>query len=77
MLVVSKFNKYTIIHPWCDDHSTNISIYGAWGARAEIQVFKKELHTYIHLAKAIIEFLSCIKKFLKKISISARHVNKK
>ena len=33
-----------------------------WGARVGIQVFKRELHTYIHLDYVRVKFLSCIKK---------------
>ena len=31
------------------------------GCRAEVQVFKKKVHTHIHLDYTRIEFLSCIK----------------
>ena len=36
-------------HPWCDDHSTNISAYKVWEVRIGIQVSKKEFYIYIHL----------------------------
>ena len=39
---------YNIIaHPWCDGHSTSISICGVWGVRGKVQVFRrKRLYTY-------------------------------
>ena len=33
-----------------------------WGVSAGIQVFRRELHTHIHLNYTKVEFLSCIKK---------------
>ena len=33
-----------------------------WGERTEVQVSRREFHTYIYLDKVKIEFLSCIKK---------------
>ena len=43
--------KFTIFaaHPWCDGHSTSISTCEVWGARAGVQVSKREFHTHIHL----------------------------
>ena len=37
------------LDPWCDGHSTSINAYGVWGVKVEIQVSRRELHTYIHL----------------------------
>ena len=39
----------TTAHLWCGGHSTNINTCRMWGVRAEIQVFKSEFHTHIHL----------------------------
>ena len=39
-----------------------LSICEVWGARAEIQVSRKELYTHINLDLVRVEFLSCIKK---------------
>ena len=39
----------TTAHLWCDGHSTSISTCTVWGARARVQVSKRELHTHIHL----------------------------
>ena len=47
LLILSYSN--TTVHPWCDGHSTSISTYEGWGARVGIQVFKRELHTHIHI----------------------------
>ena len=33
-----------------------------WGARAGVQVSRRELHTHIHLDKVKVEILSCIQK---------------
>ena len=47
-----------------------------WGAKAEVQIFRRKFHTHIHLDYVRIEFLSCIKiiiiiiimeNFLKKL----------
>ena len=38
---------------------------GCGGARAEIQVSRREIHTHIHLDYAKVEILSCIKKIKK------------
>jgi len=35
--------------PWCDGHSTSISVCGVWGVRARVQVSRRKLHTHIHL----------------------------
>ena len=41
-----------------------------WGARIEVQDFKRELHTHIHLDYVRVEFLSCIsKKFIDDCNI--------
>ena len=37
------------VYLWCNGHFTSISAYGVWWARAEIQVFRRETHTHIHL----------------------------
>ena len=39
----------TTTHPWCYSHFTNINAYRMWGVKVKVQVFKGELHTYIHL----------------------------
>ena len=38
-----------IAHSWCGGHFTNINACGVWRAKTRIQVFRKELHTYVHL----------------------------
>ena len=42
----------------------SISTCGVWGVRAEIQVYKKELHTYIHLSQSRIStfYISAFRK---------------
>ena len=50
-----KFTSFAA-HPWCDGRFTSISASEVWGARAEIQVSKKEFYTHIHLDQAIVEF---------------------
>ena len=37
-----------------------------WESIAEIQVFREEFHTHIHLDYISVEFLSCIQKKKKK-----------
>ena len=54
------------LQTWRGDHSTSISAYKVWGARTEIQISKRELHTHIHLDYVRIEILSCKKKKKKK-----------
>ena len=34
---------------WCGGHSVSINTCGVWGVRIEIQVSRREFHTYIHL----------------------------
>ena len=46
----------TTAHPWCDGHSKSISACGVWGAKAGVQVSRRELHTHILLDYAILEF---------------------
>ena len=41
-----RVNKNYHYAPLVTDHSTSISACGVWGARAGIQVFKMEFHTY-------------------------------
>ena len=41
--------QMTAAYPWCDGHSTSINACGVWGERAEIQVFRSNFHTHIHL----------------------------
>ena len=48
-LPLTKSLHPTTAHPQCDGHLTCINACGVWGARVEIQVFKREFHTYIHL----------------------------
>ena len=44
------YNIYmTTAHPWCDGYSTGISACGVWGARARVQISRREFHTHIHL----------------------------
>ena len=54
--------KYIIYHrtPWCNGHSISISVCEVWGARAEVQVSRRKLHTHIHLDQARVKILSCI-----------------
>ena len=35
--------------PQCGGHSTSINACREWGARAGVQVSRRELHTHIHL----------------------------
>ena len=37
---------YTTTHSWCDGHFTGTYTCEVWGARAEVQVSKREPHTY-------------------------------
>ena len=46
----------TTAHPWCDGYSTSISVCGVWGAKAGVQISRRELHTHIHLDQAKVEF---------------------
>ena len=39
-----------------------LSACEVWGVKVGVQVFKKKLHTYIHLNYVRVEFLSCKKK---------------
>ena len=39
----------TTMQLWCSGHSTSISAYGVWEAKAGVQISRKELHTHIHL----------------------------
>ena len=48
--------------------SRSISVCEMWGVRVGIQVFKRELHTHIHLDYAKVEILSYKKN--KKIKIN-------
>ena len=43
-------------------HSITISVYGAWEAKIEVQVSRRELHTYIHF------------DILDKIKLKTKHV---
>ena len=62
----------TTAHLCYNGYSTSMNAYELWGVRAEIQIFRKEFHTHIHLDYVNIEILSCIKKKKKKKS----HVHK-
>ena len=53
---------FTTAYPWCDGHFTSINACGVWGARAGVQVSRRELYTHIHLDYARVKILSCIKK---------------
>ena len=35
-----------------------------WGIRVEVQVYKRELHTHIHIDYIRVEFLSCINIYI-------------
>ena len=39
----------TTAHFWYDSHSTSINTCELLGAKTEVQVSKKELHTHLHL----------------------------
>ena len=39
----------TTVQPKCCGHSTSINACGVWGAKAEIQVSKRDIHTHVHL----------------------------
>ena len=41
-----KYAWWTTMHHWCGGHFTSINVCGVLGARARVQVSKKELHTY-------------------------------
>ena len=56
----------TTAYSWYDNHST--STLRDARARTEVQVFKRELYTHIHLDYARVEFLSCIKIIIKKVT---------
>ena len=40
-----RYHSHTV-HPWCDDHSTSISIYEVWGARIGFKSLKR---SFIHI----------------------------
>ena len=40
---------YTTAHPWCNGHSTSISVCKVWGVNVVAQVSKKEFYTHIHV----------------------------
>ena len=48
-------------------HPTSIYTCRVWEVRAEVQVFRKEFHTHIHLDYVRVEILSCKKKKKKTI----------
>ena len=56
--------KSTKAHIWHDSHSISISMCGVWSVRVKIQVFRKKLHTHIHLNYVRVEFLSCKKIYI-------------
>ena len=39
----------TTAYPWCSGHFTSINACGVWGAKAGVQVSRRELHTHIYL----------------------------
>ena len=41
--------QMTAAYTWCGGHSTSINTCGVWRVRAEVQVFRGELYTHIHL----------------------------
>ena len=49
--VISKqfLKVITTAHPWCDGHSTSISVCGVWEVRVGVQVYRREFHTHIHI----------------------------
>ena len=55
----------TTAHPQYGGHFTSISTYGVWGERAEVQVFRREFYTHIHLDQVRVEILFC--KKIKKL----------
>ena len=73
---IIQYQIYTIAYPWCDGHFTSISACGMWEVRAGVQVFRRELHTNIHLDQVRVEFLSYIKIKIK-IDLSKYILNKK
>ena len=56
---------YITTHLWYGDHFISINASEVWGVRVRVQVFRREIHTHIHLDYAKIEILSCIKKIKK------------
>ena len=48
-VLFKKDNPATTAHPWCNSHCISINACGVWGTRVGIQVFRRELHIYIHL----------------------------
>ena len=55
------------MYPWCSNYFININACGVLGARFGVQVFRREIHTYIHLDYVRVEILSYIKKKKKKV----------
>ena len=64
---LSKKKINTTTHLWYGDHSISISVCGVWEVRAGVQIFRRKLHTYIHLDYVRVEFLSYIKKEKNKL----------
>ena len=62
-----KEQYHTTVHPWYDGHSTSISVCGVWGARVRVQVFKRKLHTHIHLGCVWIDFKLIPKMIFRKM----------
>ena len=46
---IQLINLLTIVHPWCDGHSTSINACRVWGIRVGDQVSRRKLHTHVHL----------------------------
>jgi len=44
-----KIHYNNIVHSWRNGYFTSISARGMWGARVEIQVFKRKIYTHIYL----------------------------
>ena len=55
---------FTTTYSWCDGHSISISACRVWRVKAEVQVFKREIYTHIHLDYARVEFYLVLKKII-------------
>ena len=56
---------YTTAHSWCDGHFTGTYTCEVWGARTEVQVSRREPHTYT-LRLGYSRILSCIYIYILK-----------
>ena len=71
-----KIHYNNTAHSCCDGYFTSISACGVSEARVEVQVFRKELYTHIHLDQVRVEFLSCKKKKKKEENTTIQYYNK-